>query len=349
MTRIIFCMSLIGVLCLFAGGCTRYYSGLQSDHFDGKHFFNPGKPMDKGFGAFLKWRLTASRNPWPEYSELKSYDTPPNRVEGAELRVSYVGHATVLLQTQGLNILTDPVWSHRASPVSWAGPQRVHPPGVAFDRLPPIDVVLLSHNHYDHLDLISIDEIWNRFHPRILVPLGNDRIINDHNKAIRVGAFDWGDRVAVAEGVDVYFEPMHHWSARGMFDRNTALWAAFTITTPAGNIYFVGDSGYGGGDFFRSARDKFGAFRLAILPIGAYEPRWFMAYGHMSPDDVIMAFQDLGQPWILPIHHMMFPLADTGYREPLDTLTAKLRERGEVQSKFAPLLAGEHWYVPAAD
>jgi L-ascorbate metabolism protein UlaG (beta-lactamase superfamily) len=341
---------LMGLLMGFGGyflaGCTNYYSGQVSDHFDGKRFYNPGKPFDKGLASFLKWRLTADRQEWPEYTELVAYDNPPERIIGDRLRVSFVGHATVLIQTQGLNILTDPMWSERASPVQWAGPRRVHPPGIAFADLPPIDVVLVSHNHYDHLDLPSLAVLWNHSKPRIIVPLGNDHLITGYNPVIISESYDWGDRVQISDEVAVHVEPMHHWSARGMFDRNRALWAAFTITTPGGNIYFVGDSGYGDGDYFRAARDKFKSFRLVILPIGAYDPRWFMAYQHMNPKESVLAFEDLGRPRFLPIHYRMFPLADTGYEQPLKDLRQAMNTHQVEEGKIVPLMAGESWFVP---
>ena len=331
---------------LLLAGCANYYDGQKSDHFDGESFFNPGKPLNKGFGSFLKWRVTAAKQEWPEYSELAAYDHPPERVFGDQLRVSLVGHATVLIQTQGLNILTDPVWAERASPVQWAGPRRVHPPGIALQDLPPIDVVLISHNHYDHLDLTTISRLWNLSRPRIIVPLGNDHIITDHDPAIVAEAYDWGDFVQITTEVAVHIEPMHHWSARGLFDRNKALWAAFCITTPGGNVYFAGDSGYGNGDYFRAARDKFQSFRLAIVPIGAYDPRWFMAYGHMNPEESVLAFEDLGRPHFLPIHYQMFPLADTGYEQPLKDLRQSMGVRLIEEGRIVPLVAGESWLVP---
>ncbi len=331
---------------LLLAGCANYYDGQKSDHFDGESFFNPGKPLNKGFGSFLKWRVTAAKQEWPEYSELAAYDHPPERVFGDQLRVSLVGHATVLIQTQGLNILTDPVWAERASPVQWAGPRRVHPPGIALQDLPPIDVVLISHNHYDHLDLTTISRLWNLSRPRIIVPLGNDHIITDHDPAIVAEAYDWGDFVQITTEVAVHIEPMHHWSARGLFDRNKALWAAFCITTPGGNVYFAGDSGYGNGDYFRAARDKFQSFRLAIVPIGAYDPRWFMAYGHMNPEESVLAFEDLGRPHLLPIHYQMFPLADTGYEQPLKDLRQSMGVRLIEEGRIVPLVAGESWLVP---
>jgi L-ascorbate metabolism protein UlaG (beta-lactamase superfamily) len=336
----------MSMLTLVLGSCAGPYQGPVSDHFDGRSFFNPGKPMDKSFGSFLKWRMTSERQFWPEYKELSAYDRPPERVEGDELRVSWVGHATVLIQTRGLNILTDPIWAQRASPVTWVGPQRVHPPGVAFADLPPIDVVLVSHNHYDHLNLATLARLWHRDHPRIIVPLGNDALLSGYDPAIAVEAYDWGAQVTIGENVAVHLEPMHHWSARGIFDRNKALWAAFTITTPGGNIYFVGDSGYGNGDLFRAAKEKYRRFRLAILPIGDYDPRWFMAYGHMAPEECVKAFADLGRPFVLPIHYRTFPLADTGYDQPLIDLRLAIVGDHAAAERIFSLEIGESRFIP---
>lgn len=336
----------MGMAILLLGSCASPYQGPVSDHFDGERFFNPGKPMDKSVGAFVKWRLTSERQFWPEYRELPAYDQPPERVEGEELRVTWVGHATVLIQTQGLNILTDPIWAERASPVTWAGPRRVHPPGVAFGELPPIDVVLVSHNHYDHLNLATLARLWHRDSPRIIVPLGNDALLSGYDPAITAEAYDWGAKVRLGDKVAVHLEPMHHWSARGIFDRNKALWAAFTITTPGGNIYFVGDSGYGNGDVFRAAKEKFSQFRLAILPIGDYDPRWFMAYGHMAPEECVQAFADLGRPFVLPIHYRTFPLADTGYDQPLVDLRRAMVGQQMAPERIIPLEIGESRMIP---
>ncbi len=336
----------MGVLMFLLGSCASPYQGPVSDHFDGQKFFNPSKPMKKSFASFLKWRMTSEPQYWPEYSELSGYDRPPERVEGDQLRVSWVGHATVLIQTQGLNILTDPVWAERASPVTWAGPRRVHPPGIAFQDLPPIDVVLVSHNHFDHLDLATLERLWLRFRPRIIMPLGNDALLAGYDPPIVAEAYDWGEKVVMSNEVTVHLEPMHHWSARGLFDHNEALWAAFAITTPGGNIYFVGDSGYGGGDYFRAAKKKYDQFRLAILPIGDYDPRWFMAYGHMGPEECVQAFEDLGRPAVLPIHHRTFPLADTGYDKPLADLRRAVAGKEAAEERIIPLSIGESLMIP---
>ncbi|MFH0783611.1 MAG: MBL fold metallo-hydrolase [Pseudomonadota bacterium] len=335
----------MGILTFLLGGCANSLHVPVSDHFDGQRFFNPGKLLNKSFGAFLKWRMTAERKYWPEYSELSIHDQPPKRVYGDLLRVSWVGHATVLIQTQGLNILTDPVWSDRASPVTWLGSRRVHPPGIAFQDLPPIDVVLVSHNHYDHLDLTTLAKLVQRHQTRIIVPLGNIGLLAGHEPAITAEAYDWGAEVQLSKDVAVYLEPMHHWSARGLFDRNKALWAAFTITTPGGNIYFVGDSGYGNGDYFRAAKEKFHHFRLAILPIGDYEPRWFMSYGHMAPEECVLAFEDLGCPFVLPMHHSTFPLADTGHDQPLTDLRRAIAGKQPAEERIIPMQVGESMSV----
>mgnify|MGYP001436876818 CR=1 FL=1 len=323
----------------------RYYQGPVSDHFDGTRFFNPGKPMNKGLLRVLQWRLTSKRQPWPAFSELPFTDHPPLRVEGHGLRVSLVGQVTTLIQTQGLNILTDPIWSDRASPLTWIGPKRVHPPGIRFADLPPIDLVLISHNHYDHLDLATIEQLWHRDHPRILTPLGNDTLIHSRVPQARIETGDWGGQVVITPQLTVHFEPMHHWSARTPFDRNRALWAAFVLETPGGNIYFVGDSGYGGGDCFRQARNKHGGFRLAILPIGTYDPRWFMASNHMNPEETVQAWQILGKPFMLPSHHRTFHLADTSYDQPLIDLGTAMEGAKVLEGRIRPLMAGEHWWV----
>ena len=323
----------------------RYYDGPVSDHFDGERFFNPGKADNKPFSRALKWYATRKRKPWPAFSELPHTDKPPRRVEGNGLRVGFVGHATLFIQTQGLNILTDPIWSERASPFTWTGPKRVHPPGIRFDDLPPIDVVLISHNHYDHLDLATVAELSRRDQPLIIVPLGNDRIIRGRIPGARIEARDWGGQVAVAPGLTVHLEPMHHWSARGPWDRNRALWSAFVLATPGGAVYFAGDSAYGDGDNFRATAAKHGPFRLAVLPIGSYEPRWFMAGNHMNPAETVRAWHDLGRPPVLPTHYAMFQLADTGYETPLCDLRAAMQAAAVPEGRIRPLRAGEHWWV----
>jgi L-ascorbate metabolism protein UlaG (beta-lactamase superfamily) len=189
------------------------------------------------------------------------------------VRVSFVGHASFLIQGAGLNILTDTVWSERASPLSLAGPKRVNPPGIAFDDLPPIDAVLVSHGHYDHLDLETLDRLWRRDRTRIVAPLGNDATIQSHRADIPVTAVDWGGVVALGNGVELVAEQVHHWSARGIFDRNAALWCGFLLRGMGDGVFFAGDTGFDRGRPFERIARQHGAVGLALLPIGAYDPK----------------------------------------------------------------------------
>jgi len=319
----------------------RYYQGPVSDHFDGVRFFLPGQPQDKGVVELLRWQLGGGRKPWPDRFPSPFHDKPPARVEG--LRVALVGHATLLIQVAGLNLLTDPHWSERASPVSFAGPKRVNPPGISFEDLPPIDAVLVTHNHYDHLDLETIARLWARDRPRIVAPLGNDAVIQAHQAEIAVETADWGGSVALAEGVTLHLEPAHHWSARGMNDRRMALWCAFVLTTPAGLVYHIGDTGLRDGAIFRRVRERFGAPRLALLPIGAYEPRWFMAPQHLNPDDALKVFELCGAEQALGHHWGTFRLTNEGVEEPAHDLAGALAARQLPPERFRALRPGEVW------
>lgn len=334
------------VFALFAlSSCSNYYDGKPSDHFDGRRFFDPELRNEKNFLDFLKWQVTKKSIAWPDRVEIEQYDSPPERVMGQELRVSNVGHVTFLIQTEGLNILTDPVWSQRASPVSFLGPKRVIDPGIKFENLPPIDVVWISHNHYDHLDIATIKRLWQDHKPRIITPLGNDTIIHSYDKNIKVEAYDWGDQLTLSDNVKLHVRPMQHWSARGIFDRDKALWAALVIEASGGNIYFVGDSGYGNGRYFKRVKEEFGKFRLTLLPMGAYEPRWFMKYAHMNPAEMLQAHDDLGQPYTIPSHYDVFKLTDEGRGEAEIALKQAMREQGE-RNKIQLLKVGQYFHLP---
>ena len=241
---------------------------------------------------------------------------------GTGLRVTLIGHASYLIQTGGVNILADPVFSERASPFRSAGPKRVNPPGIAFDDLPKIHAVLVTHNHYDHLDAATLSRLRKRDAPRVITPLGNDAIMRKRDPAIATETYDWGDRIEIAPGVAATMVQTLHWSARGFRDRRMALWASFVIETPAGRVYHVGDSAYGSGEHFRSHREAYGPFRLALLPIGAYEPRWFMRDNHMNPEEAVQAMLDLGAEQAIGHHWGTFRLTAEAVDAPAKDLAA---------------------------
>jgi L-ascorbate metabolism protein UlaG (beta-lactamase superfamily) len=323
---------------------SRYYAGPVSDHFDGERFFDrdaaPPRTRFDLFRWFLQRRLSRTKAKWPDWAPSPFADQPPPRVNGAACRVTYVGHASWLVQTAGLNILLDPIWSERASPFRNVGPKRVNDPGIAFAKLPPIDVVLVSHAHYDHLDLATLSQLAAAHRPRIITPLGNDTIMRNHDAAIAAEAFDWDDRVDLGAAA-VTLIPTSHWSARNLSDRNMSLWASFVIDAPYGKIYFVGDSGYGGGRLFRRARERNGPFRLAILPIGAYEPRWFMRDQHMNPAEAVQALIDCGAERALGSHFGTFQLTDEAIDAPVLALAEALQAAGISAERFRALQPGE--------
>jgi L-ascorbate metabolism protein UlaG (beta-lactamase superfamily) len=319
------------------------YSGPVSDHFDGRQFFDPEGVPPKSLGEVLRWQFGSGRKraAWPDWAPSPHADTPPARVNGDKVRLSFVGHVSWLIQTSGLNILIDPMWSERASPVGWAGPRRHNDPGIAFDALPPIDIALVSHGHYDHLDLSTLSKLAATFSPRVITPLGNDVTMRSADSEIRAEAFDWHNRVELGQGIAATLVPIRHWSARGLFDRNKALWAAFVMETPAGKIFIVCDSGYGEGKHFRRVAAAHGPLRLAILPIGAYEPRWFMRDQHMNPSDAVQALADCGAQQALAHHHGTFQLTDEAIDAPVAGLHAALDEAKIPREKFVALKPGQ--------
>ncbi len=329
-----------------ARAANRYYDGPPSDHFDGRRFFNPGGTEPAGLGSLLRWQFGGGRSRWPAaWPPAPTPTTPDKRVEGDALRVTMVGHACLLIQIAGLNILTDPVYSPRASPFANLGPRRVNPPGIPFDRLPPIDVVLVTHNHYDHLDTATLARLTQSHDPQVITPLGNDVIIRGKAPGARIHVQDWGDVVEVG-GARIHCEPAHHWSARGMNDRRMALWSAFVIETAAGNVYHIGDTGFHDGINYRAAADKHGGFRLAILPIGAFEPRWFMRAQHQNPEEAVEGMRLCRAEHAVGHHWGTFQLTDEPIEQPRNDLRVALSNAGIDEGRFRPLLPGDAWDVP---
>jgi L-ascorbate metabolism protein UlaG (beta-lactamase superfamily) len=324
-----------------------YYRGATSGHFDGARFFNPDGDADtkqiqpKGSGggrASFFWKYFTSsdgRPAWPK-SVAVNRIAPPARVEGERMVVTWIGHASVLIQTQGLNILTDPVWAEKAGPLG-TGPRRVAEPGIAFDALPKIDLVLVSHNHYDHLDKATLKRLWERDRPRIVTSLGNDSVIGQAGAVAT--ALDWGQQVAIKPGVAVTVTRNHHWGSRWFTDRNRALWSSFVVTLPGGNVFFAGDTGMGDGQWPREAA-ALGPIRLALIPIGAFRfvDGQMESGSHIGPVDAVEVYRRLGAAHAIPIHWGTFRLSFEGYDTPPKLLAAAMRCTGE--TGFAPVAIG---------
>lgn len=313
------------------------HPGPPGPHFDGTRFFHD-PPVNKSFREFLRWRFTRSPvEDWMRQPGPPPGPPPPMRVEGDALQITFVNHATVLIQTRGLNLLTDPIWSRRASPFRRLGPERHLPPGVAFDDLPPIDAVLVSHNHYDHMDLPTLRRLAERDDPLFLVPLANCAYFR-RMPAARCVELDWWQRSEVLPGVTLHAVPARHWSRRGPWDTNRALWSGWVIEAEK-SVYFAGDTGYG--EHFAEIRARLGPPDVALLPIGAYLPRWFMAAQHVDPAEAVLAADVLGAGVSMAMHHGCFPLADEGQWQALADLEAALLDRPDRDEAFWTPAHGE--------
>lgn len=348
-----------------------YYEGPVSRHFDGAHFFNPdgeisfsGPPGKSRRGFAARWLLGQDDRPeWPDAVAVKP-SRPPAFAAPRGMRATWVGHATVLVQAAGINILTDPIWSDYASPFPPLGPKRVTEPGVRFDDLPKIDLIVISHNHYDHMDIPTLKKLWERDRPKIVTSLGNDTILKAHG--ITSTALDWGQSVSGAalnglgDGTVIQCENYehcpdyrvhvlrnHHWGSRWGTDRNRALWSSFLIETRAGNIFFAGDTGAGDMAWPAEAA-RLGPIRLAMIPIGAFR-FWagqMESDSHIGPERAVEVFEKLGASTAIPIHWGTFRLSWEKWDTPPRMLELYLRCAGIERARFAPLRAGQSIMVP---
>lgn len=336
------------IMCLLAStvvvGCfafsARGYNGPESDHFDGKRFFNqsPDPTTQRGFFDFLKWVFNRKPGKWEEWVQSEFGPKPPVCVGREELRVTFINHSTFLIQMDGINILTDPIWSNRSSPVSFTGPKRVRAPGIRFEDLPPIDVVTVSHNHYDHLDLPTLKRLSKDHHPTIYTGLGNKWLL-EKSGITQVSELDWWQEVPLSDSVRLTCVPAQHFSGRGLFDRNKTLWAGFVFEGLAEPVYFAGDTGLG--PHFKQIADRFGKMRLAFLPIGAFLPRWFMSPTHLSPSDALEAHFILGTQTSAAMHFGTFQLGDDSQNEAVGLLSTAIAETNMEHTQFLVLDCGE--------
>jgi len=326
-------MQLIGYLL-----STPRYGGPVSDHFNGKRFINYGNARAKGLSDVIRWMLNRKRGMWRETQEVRLGRKPDQNVNG--VRITFINHTTFLIQVDGINILTDPIWSKRASPFEWIGPKRMRPPGIRFKDLPPIHAVLISHNHYDHLDITTLKKIAHIHHSEIIVPLGVQSFLERRNIIDDVKELDWWNSCVLKSQTPIEAVPAQHFSGRGSFDRDTSLWCGFVITTRHGKIYFAGDTGYHPQTFKRIASTS-GPFRLSIIPIGAYKPAWFMGPIHCSPDEAVQIHLDVKSQQSIASHFGTFALADEAQTDPVIDLKSELKKRALSDESFLALEEGQ--------
>lgn len=306
----------------------------KTDHFDGTRFFNPTGVAPQPFSAVPRM-LLEPRTPWPRRMDEPAH-RPPALGDSAAT-ITFIGHATLLIQTQAGNFLTDPMYSRQAGPFNLFGPRRVRQPAIRFGDLPPISAVLLSHNHYDHCDLRTLRMLARRFDPVVVTPLGNGRLVRSAGVR-RVEELDWWLEATVG-ATRITLTPAQHFCARSPFDRNRALWGGFVLASSGRRIFFAGDTAYA--DFFPDVGRRLGPIDLALLPIGAYEPRWFMQPVHMNPSEAVQAHLDLGASQSIGIHFGTFQLTAEGIDEPVRALAEACRAMSVPPSRFRTPGPGE--------
>jgi N-acyl-phosphatidylethanolamine-hydrolysing phospholipase D len=336
-----------------AGGGAMPPPASPSHHRADGRFRNPWpiEPSNR-FGGFLRWVLVERpfkrlpSDPDPSTFPRAAPEFPSPRAQPGTLVVTWVGHATTLLQLGATNILTDPMWSDRASPLSFAGPKRWVPPGIPFEHLPPIDLVVQSHNHYDHLDDRTVRKLAERFpEARWLVPLGLGAFFRTRG-ARHVEELDWWEKTRAA-GLRVACVPAQHFSSRGLRDRNATLWCGWTLNDGKRRIFFAGDTGYH--PEFSTIGQRFGPFDVSLMPVGAYEPRWFMRPAHMNPEEAVRAFQEsngtsegaLARHVMVPIHFGTFKLTDEAMDEPPERTRRAWQAAGLAEENLWLLAHGE--------
>jgi L-ascorbate metabolism protein UlaG (beta-lactamase superfamily) len=302
----------------------------RSDHFDGEQFFNPYRRADRSLREVYRWMRTRERTAWPASLPLGTHEPPPASVAPGHVAITFIGHATFLIRTATCTLLTDPVFTSHAGPFGRFGPRRVRPPGIARSALPPIDVVLVSHNHYDHMQPSSLRSFRGA---SFVAPLGVGRYLPSSTHEL-----DWWGTVRRGSA-EITCVPAQHFSARTPWDRNRTLWGGFVVRADGASVYFAADSGYS--PQFAEIGARCPGIDVALLPIGAYEPRWFMTPAHMNPDEAVRAHLDVRARVSVGMHFGTFQLTDEPIDEPLRALARARADHGVPAESFRTLDFGE--------
>lgn len=306
---------------------------VQSKHYRRGKFHNtPEKETGCHVSGILKFLRTEKWGTWPAWVENTA---TPSLQKADETVITFINHASFLIEVGNLKVLIDPVFSTRAGPLGWFGPKRRRAPGLAFEDLPAIDVVLITHNHYDHLDFRTLKALQKRFSPKIIVPVGDKAWLTQLG-INNIEEMDWWQSLALGEGAQVHFVPAQHFSGRGLFDRDKSFWGGYVLEHPNLSLFHAGDTGYG--HHFKEVGQRF-KIDVALLPIGAYKPSWFLSYVHMNPGEAVQAHQDLGARQSYAMHYKTFCLSALNYLEAEEDLSKALEGKGGVS--FHTLEVGE--------
>ncbi len=337
-------IALLSILLILTGCASMAADNrLKSNHFNEGKFKNLEQMESRSFFDFLKARMGATYADWPDWVESDYGQKPVDSTEQGKIIITHINHSTVLIQTGGYNILTDPIYSDRASPISFAGPKRVRNPGIRFEDLPRIDAIIISHDHYDHLDLPTINRLIERDHPKIYLGLGVAARLDTQQNIVEL---DWWETSELSDNLKIHFVPVQHFSGRTLFDRMSTLWGGYVLEINHHKIYFGGDSGYGG--HYTKTYQRYGAMDLAIIPMGGYEPHDFMGPVHMNPKEAVQAHRDLHSNKSIGIHFGTFQLTAEPIDEPQELLIRELADAGLNPDVFITLKFGEPFiYRPA--
>lgn len=304
---------------------------------------NQEETYQENLGALFRFIREGGRGVWPKWVEIDRFAPPPERAPEGKILTSFINHSTALVQLGEVSLLTDPIYSMACGPFGRIGPRRRHEPGVAFDDLPPVDLVLISHDHYDHLDAPTVKRLEERSSPLFVVPLGNERRLRRWGIK-NVVELDWWETIDHRD-VKIHLTPAQHFSGRWLHDRDRSLWGSFVVESARGNVHFAGDTGLG--PHFAELGERFGSFALSLIPIGAYLPRWFMRAVHIDPAEAVEAHRLLRSKLSVGIHHGTFPLANDAHRAPIHDLHQALDEQGISRDEFRVLAPGELIEIPA--